>query len=164
MRRPVNRSATFALHGRSPLLAAAGPKINSPSVPSLKGTGALVMAALILTTPIAYRHGGGLDADGCHYDRKDGNYHCHRGPLGRLPALERAKLRRLLADMPAHAAEKQVELLDAFEEMRSIVQHHAFRTSRHCCIGHLAARGHAGLQVAFEHLCGPDHRNVRRLA
>lgn len=26
-------------------------------------------------------HGGGLDAYGCHRDRKRGGYHCHRGPL-----------------------------------------------------------------------------------
>lgn len=24
-------------------------------------------------------HGGGLDAQGCHHDRKNGGYHCHRG-------------------------------------------------------------------------------------
>jgi hypothetical protein len=24
-------------------------------------------------------HGGGLNAEGCHYDRKRGGYHCHRG-------------------------------------------------------------------------------------
>jgi hypothetical protein len=30
--------------------------------------------------PIA-AHGGGLDANGCHHDRKNGGYHCHRGPL-----------------------------------------------------------------------------------
>lgn len=26
-------------------------------------------------------HGGGLDKQGCHHNRKDGGYHCHRGPL-----------------------------------------------------------------------------------
>jgi hypothetical protein len=25
-------------------------------------------------------HGGGLNAEGCHNDRKHGGYHCHRGP------------------------------------------------------------------------------------
>ncbi len=29
-------------------------------------------------------HGGGLNAEGCHNDRKNGGYHCHRGsPAGR---------------------------------------------------------------------------------
>lgn len=27
----------------------------------------------------AFAHGGGLAADGCHYDRKNGGRHCHRG-------------------------------------------------------------------------------------
>jgi hypothetical protein len=31
--------------------------------------------------PSAYSHGGGLDAHGCHYNRKTGGYHCHRGPF-----------------------------------------------------------------------------------
>ena len=26
-----------------------------------------------------YAHGGGLAADGCHNDRKNGGRHCHRG-------------------------------------------------------------------------------------
>lgn len=25
-----------------------------------------------------YVHGGGLDSDGCHHDRRRGGYHCHR--------------------------------------------------------------------------------------
>jgi hypothetical protein len=32
---------------------------------------------LFLALP-AYPHGGGLDAKGCHHDRKSGGYHCHR--------------------------------------------------------------------------------------
>lgn len=31
---------------------------------------------LILTLP-AFAHGGGLNASGCHNDRKRGGYHCH---------------------------------------------------------------------------------------
>jgi hypothetical protein len=27
----------------------------------------------------AYPHGGGLDAYGCHHNRKAGGYHCHHG-------------------------------------------------------------------------------------
>lgn len=26
-------------------------------------------------------HGGGLNAEGCHNDRKNGGYHCHRTPV-----------------------------------------------------------------------------------
>jgi hypothetical protein len=27
----------------------------------------------------AFSHGGGLDSEGCHTNRKTGDYHCHRG-------------------------------------------------------------------------------------
>ena len=27
----------------------------------------------------AHAHSGGLNAEGCHNDRKNGGYHCHRG-------------------------------------------------------------------------------------
>lgn len=30
-------------------------------------------------------HGGGLDASGCHHDRKRGGYHCHRAPRQAAP-------------------------------------------------------------------------------
>lgn len=33
----------------------------------------------------AFAHGGGLNADGCHNDRKHGGYHCHRGNASRAP-------------------------------------------------------------------------------
>lgn len=36
--------------------------------------------ALALTLPgAASAHPGGLNADGCHNNRKTGGYHCHRG-------------------------------------------------------------------------------------
>ncbi|WP_423213590.1 YHYH domain-containing protein [Rivibacter subsaxonicus] len=28
----------------------------------------------------AHAHGGGLNSDGCHNNRKTGDYHCHRAP------------------------------------------------------------------------------------
>jgi hypothetical protein len=40
----------------------------------LTGVGAVMAPA----TPAA--HGGGLDKYGCHNDRKNGGYQCHRGP------------------------------------------------------------------------------------
>lgn len=39
------------------------------------------IAAVCLSAP-AYGHGGGLDAKGCHNDRKRGGYHCHRAQAG----------------------------------------------------------------------------------
>ena len=46
-----------------------------------------IIGALVLTqagtlstqTPVAYAHSGGLNAEGCHTNRKTGDYHCHRG-------------------------------------------------------------------------------------
>jgi hypothetical protein len=29
----------------------------------------------------AAAHGGGLDKQGCHQNRKNGGYHCHKGEL-----------------------------------------------------------------------------------
>lgn len=40
-------------------------------------TAALVWC--LFTVPAA-AHGGGLNKDGCHNDRKSGGYHCHRSP------------------------------------------------------------------------------------
>lgn len=41
----------------------------------------LVFASLSVATPAvpAAAHGGGLNAQGCHNNRKTGDYHCHRG-------------------------------------------------------------------------------------
>lgn len=38
----------------------------------------IVGLALLAPQPLV-AHGGGLNADGCHNDRKNGGYHCHRG-------------------------------------------------------------------------------------
>jgi hypothetical protein len=39
-------------------------------------------------------HGGGLNAEGCHHDRKRGGYHCHRGPAaGAAPLMPDAAQR-----------------------------------------------------------------------
>lgn len=32
---------------------------------------------------VAFAHGGGLNAEGCHNDRKNGGYHCHGGRSAR---------------------------------------------------------------------------------
>jgi len=38
----------------------------------------LLSAATIIISPNAWGHGGGLNAQGCHNNRKTGGYHCHR--------------------------------------------------------------------------------------
>jgi len=42
----------------------------------LSGQGAIVV--LFLLAVRAFCHPGGLNAAGCHNDRKNGGYHCHR--------------------------------------------------------------------------------------
>lgn len=39
---------------------------------------ALALAVSPLVSATAYAHGGGLNAQGCHNNRKTGDYHCHR--------------------------------------------------------------------------------------
>ncbi len=44
---------------------------------------ALIAAVLLLlSTDAAIAHPGGLDASGCHNNRKTGDYHCHRAGSG----------------------------------------------------------------------------------
>lgn len=40
----------------------------------------LASLGLAVVTTGALAHGGGLDANGCHTDRRTGVYHCHRAP------------------------------------------------------------------------------------
>jgi hypothetical protein len=39
-----------------------------------------ILLSLSLVPALAYAHGGGLNAEGCHNNRKTGDYHCHRAP------------------------------------------------------------------------------------
>lgn len=39
----------------------------------------------------ATAHGGGLNKHGCHNDRKNGGYHCHRGPSASPPTQQYAR-------------------------------------------------------------------------
>ena len=48
-------------------------------------TVAVASAFWISAVPIANAHGGGLNAEGCHNDRKHGGYHCHRAPTKSRP-------------------------------------------------------------------------------
>lgn len=51
-----------------------------------------IIAAIGLSavlSAMANAHPGGLAADGCHNDRKNGGRHCHRAPGGSAPPAER---------------------------------------------------------------------------
>ena len=40
----------------------------------------LLICATAFFSGTTWAHGGGLDASGCHTNRKTGDYHCHRAP------------------------------------------------------------------------------------
>lgn len=52
------------------------------------GTEMKVIAGILvmLIPAVALSHGGGLNAEGCHHNRKTGDYHCHRTPANAPPA------------------------------------------------------------------------------
>ena len=77
-----------------------------------RGLGAVLVGALSLvglqsvSTP-AMAHPGGLNADGCHNNRKTGGYHCHRGaprPAAALQAFAGAPAFRNCAEARAAGA------------------------------------------------------------
>lgn len=45
----------------------------------MKAIIAAAAALSVLGGSVAFAHPGGLNAEGCHNDRKHGGYHCHRG-------------------------------------------------------------------------------------
>ena len=46
----------------------------------------LFVALLALLPGASYSHGGGLNANGCHTNKKSGDYHCHGGGGGTRPS------------------------------------------------------------------------------
>lgn len=40
----------------------------------------MALIALSVSYTNVFAHGGGLNKEGCHNNRKTGDYHCHRGP------------------------------------------------------------------------------------
>lgn len=52
--------------------------------------GKTVALVMLLGAVPAFGHGGGLNAAGCHNDRKNGGYHCHRAPSAPVTTPKRA--------------------------------------------------------------------------
>lgn len=48
--------------------------------------GLIAIAAVMLAGGTGWAHGGGLNNEGCHNNRKTGDYHCHRAPSPRAVA------------------------------------------------------------------------------
>ena len=72
-------------------------------------TFALLTAALLLAfAELAAAHGGGLNAQGCHNNRKTGDYHCHRAQApAAVPATRAAPARFLNEERAAPQAGKR---------------------------------------------------------
>ena len=45
-----------------------------------------ILIAMLMSTS-AWSHGGGLNKDGCHNERKTGGYHCHRAKNPVIPSI-----------------------------------------------------------------------------
>jgi endonuclease YncB( thermonuclease family) len=62
----------------------------------------LIGVCLFLCQPhLVWAHGGGLDSNGCHNDRKRGGYHCHGGSSAPLPTTEVPKPLPLMQVLPS---------------------------------------------------------------
>tara|TARA_S200000501_G_C20410703_1_gene563378 strand:+ start:22 stop:492 length:471 start_codon:yes stop_codon:yes gene_type:complete len=46
----------------------------------------ILLIALFISTA-SWSHGGGLNKDGCHNERKTGGYHCHRSPAPNIQSI-----------------------------------------------------------------------------
>lgn len=67
----------------------------------MRGSLKVLLLLSVAMPGLGYGHGGGLDAKGCHMNRKAGEYHCHRaGYSPPLPAMNAAPVQRL-APSPA---------------------------------------------------------------
>ena len=51
---------------------------------------ALIFPSVSLPTTVVSAHPGGLNAEGCHNNRKSGGYHCHRGSSASASSARRA--------------------------------------------------------------------------
>lgn len=65
--------------GRAALQHRRLPGPHNPHNPYKARIAAAVLTGIALAAPVpAPAHPGGLDANGCHHDRRTGDYHCHR--------------------------------------------------------------------------------------
>jgi len=71
----------------------------------------LCVLIFLLSFPLsAYPHGGGLDSYGCHYNRRQGEYHCHRGMfVGQQFSSKEEMLRRPHAGKPSNSPGRKAE-------------------------------------------------------
>lgn len=108
---------------------------------SLRRTSIALAASLVLAAP-AHPHPGGLDAEGCHNNRKTGDYHCHRKVTPRAEAPEKRVLPKSRARAECGAKRRCGEM-DSCAEARHYLNE--------CGIGRLDGDGDG---IPCETLCG----------
>jgi hypothetical protein len=102
----------------------------------------LMLAASLVQANVAHAHSGGLNAEGCHNNRKTGDYHCHRKAAQR-------------AAEPGPRAKPQRRAGSTCGDKRTCKQMDSCAEARHylteCGIGRLDGDGDG---VPCESLCG----------
>lgn len=70
----------------------------------------VLAAALGVASPTIWGHGGGLNASGCHNNRKTGDYHCHRGAApAALKGAQRSRPNQLITSVPGQRIGSQAQ-------------------------------------------------------
>ena len=68
----------------------------------------VAFAVFVAVPGLVLAHGGGLDGYGCHNNKKEGGYHCHRGDLaGKSFASKDAMLKELARQQGGKTAPKK---------------------------------------------------------
>jgi endonuclease YncB( thermonuclease family) len=92
------------------------PGIASFAVLRQNMTAMRLLPCLLLTPALALAHGGGLDAYGCHHNRKAGGYHCHHGELAGMAFSSQAEMLRAMRAKQAPKTEAAAKPLAAVLE------------------------------------------------
>jgi len=75
-----------------------------------------IVSFILISSIPAYTHSGGLDRYGCHHDRNQGNYHCHKGPFAGKTFDSKQDLR-----IQPHSGTKLGERQPQFRTVRRVV-------------------------------------------
>lgn len=66
----------------------------------------MLSALFLLSAADVSAHGGGLNAEGCHNNRRTGDYHCHRTQPTERRATARLATEERVEEAPAQAAKE----------------------------------------------------------
>ncbi|NHZ43951.1 YHYH domain-containing protein [Massilia sp. CCM 8693] len=64
----------------------------------------MLSALFLLSAADVSAHGGGLNAEGCHNNRRTGDYHCHRAQPSERRATARLAMEKRVDDAPTTAS------------------------------------------------------------